>query len=194
VNVRPVRILLIAASVAYPVIIFLSLVYLKVSPRILSLSVFAVALVNFLVFTGERSSGPGRGRTIALSCLLAVLAVAAFVTNRTVVLRFYPVLVGLSLLTVFGFTLVKPPAMILRFALLQDKTLRESADFSAVERYCKKVTIIWCAFFIGNTAIALYTTLYASAFVWSLYNGLISYILMGCLFVGEFIVRKFVRR
>ena len=37
--------------------------------------------------------------------------------------------------------------------------------------------------------MALFNVLYGSLELWTLYNGLISYILIGILFLGEFIVR-----
>jgi uncharacterized membrane protein len=50
-------------------------------------------------------------------------------------------------------------------------------------------------FFFGiNGAIALATALWASAAFWSLYNGLIAYMLMGLLFAGEYLVRSHFKR
>lgn len=195
-NFRPGKILFIGASVVYPFLIFFSIVYLDLPPRFLSLPVFIVALGHFFAFTGNKSGGVHKIRTIALSIVLGSLAVGAFVTNSATVLRFYPVILGVTLLLTFSVTLIRPPSMILRFALLQDKTLAaaDAETYADAERYCIKVTLVWCLFFIVNTAIALYTTVYASPFVWSLYNGFISYMIMGVLFAGEFLVRRIVRR
>ncbi|MDD4916151.1 MAG: hypothetical protein PHW13_14090, partial [Methylococcales bacterium] len=55
--------------------------------------------------------------------------------------------------------------------------------------YTRRVTQIWCAFFVVNGGIALATALWSSIELWSLYNGLIAYVLMGILFVGEYLVR-----
>ena len=54
------------------------------------------------------------------------------------------------------------------------------------------MTIVWCCFFIINGGIAAYTTFFCSREVWALYNGGISYALMGTLFVVEYIIRKLV--
>jgi len=67
---------------------------------------------------------------------------------------------------------------------LQDPALPDEAI-----PYTRKVTIIWCGFFMLNGVLALLTTLYASDRIWALYNGLISYCLMGLLFAGEWLVR-----
>ncbi len=56
-------------------------------------------------------------------------------------------------------------------------------------QYTRRVTQVWCIFFFINGAIALGTALWASAAVWSLYNGVIAYLLMGGLLGGEYLVR-----
>ena len=55
--------------------------------------------------------------------------------------------------------------------------------------YTRRVTQIWCVFFVINGSIALGTALWASEAIWSLYTGVIAYVLMGILFVGEFLFR-----
>jgi uncharacterized membrane protein len=56
-------------------------------------------------------------------------------------------------------------------------------------QYTRRVTAVWCLFFILNGSVAA-----ASAFStrewWLLYNGLISYLLMGALYLGEWLVRR----
>jgi len=55
------------------------------------------------------------------------------------------------------------------------------------------VTIVWCVFLLLNGLVALWTALYASLELWTAYNGFVAYLLMGALFGGELLVRKFVR-
>ncbi|STQ08598.1 Predicted membrane protein [Enterobacter cloacae] len=52
------------------------------------------------------------------------------------------------------------------------------------------MTKVWCGFFIGNGAVALFTVLYADLRLWTLWNGMLSYILMGTLMAGEWLVRQ----
>jgi acyl-coenzyme A synthetase/AMP-(fatty) acid ligase len=80
--------------------------------------------------------------------------------------------------------------MIFRFASLMQPSVKTSLAKGRIERYCQKVTIVWCAFFVFNGSTALFTVFFASDAFWSIYNGGISYILMGILFCGELIVRK----
>jgi 3-hydroxymyristoyl/3-hydroxydecanoyl-(acyl carrier protein) dehydratase/uncharacterized protein YneF (UPF0154 family) len=97
-------------------------------------------------------------------------------------------------LAAFGSTLFFPPSMIFRFATIQDKSIRGSLTEKRVSAYCRKVTLVWCAFFVFNGSVAAWTIFFGTDAIWSVYNGGISYILIGVLFAGEFIVRKIVQR
>lgn len=189
------RILTIVLSILYPCLVFVGLTVFKTPPRVLSLCVAVVVAFNFLSITGKRAPRGGLSLSaIALPAALGALVVAVALTNSERLLKFYPVLVSASLLGTFGFTLLRPPSMILRFATVQDKALAEKPDFPRTERYCRNVTVVWCVFFFINMSMALYTTFFASSFAWSLYNGLISYILIGILFVGEMVVRPYFQK
>jgi len=61
-------------------------------------------------------------------------------------------------------------------------------------RYTRKVTVVWCVFFVLNGGAAAYTATSSSDATWALYNGLIAYVLMGCLMGTEWCVRQWVRR
>jgi acyl-coenzyme A synthetase/AMP-(fatty) acid ligase len=84
--------------------------------------------------------------------------------------------------------------MIFRFATIQDKSIKGSLEEKLVAAYCRKVTWMWCGFFIFNGSMAAITIFFGSDIIWSVYNGGISYILMGSLFAGEFLVRKMVQK
>ncbi|MCQ9052170.1 hypothetical protein [Vibrio diabolicus] len=103
-------------------------------------------------------------------------------------LHFYPVVVNVCMLCVFGLSLKQPQSIIERLARLQEPDLPASGV-----AYTRKVTMVWCAFFTLNAAVALYTC-FLPVKIWTLYNGLISYLLAGGLFAGEWIVRQFVRK
>ncbi|MFZ6657744.1 hypothetical protein [Undibacterium sp. TJN19] len=113
-----------------------------------------------------------------------LLAACAVWANALLPLKLYPVLVNAVLLSVFGFSLAVPPSMVERFARLREPDLPDVAI-----AYTRRVTQVWCAFFIINGALALSTALWASEAVWSLYTGVIAYLLMGLLFGIEYLVR-----
>ena len=122
------------------------------------------------------------------------VGLAGLLSGSALVLKLYPALVSASLLVLFGVSLACPPALIFRFALRQDKSIRGSLAEKAVEAYCRKVTWAWCVFFAGNGGLALWTALCASEAVWAVYNGGVSYILIGAMFAGEFMTRKAARK
>lgn len=88
---------------------------------------------------------------------LLLLAGSCALSNSELLLRLYPAAVNVGLLLIFAGSLVVPPSMVERFARLADADLPAAAI-----AYTRRVTQIWCAFFVANGACALYTALYAS--------------------------------
>lgn len=114
---------------------------------------------------------------------LALVAVAVL-HNAVLPLKLYPVLVNATLLAAFGASLLRGPSMVERLARLREPDLPPAAV-----AYTRRVTQVWCAFFIVNGAIALGLALAASDAAWSLYTGVIAYMAMGTLFGVEYLVR-----
>lgn len=104
--------------------------------------------------------------------------------NDWLSLRFYPVLMSLTFFLVFTSSLKYPPPIIERIARLQHPNLPPEGV-----RYTRKVTVVWSLFFLMNGLIATVTALWCSFAWWSLYNGLISYVLMGILMGTEYLIR-----
>jgi uncharacterized membrane protein/acyl-CoA synthetase (AMP-forming)/AMP-acid ligase II/3-hydroxymyristoyl/3-hydroxydecanoyl-(acyl carrier protein) dehydratase len=181
------KILLYAAAAVYPILIFLFLVVFHVSPRLISLVIVFFAAVYFFTFTSKKKYG---WRSFVSAGMLLAVGVAGFITNTALFLKFYPVGINCILLGVFSATLFSPPSMIFRFAIIQDKKISGSLGESRIAAYCRKVTLVWCVFFLLNGGTALYTAMFASDKIWSVYNGGISYALIGLLFLGEMIIRK----
>jgi len=93
------------------------------------------------------------------------------------------------LLAAFTYTLGHPPSMIEVFARVSNPDLPQDAI-----GYTRKVTMVWCGFFLINGLIALWTALLADIETWTLYNGLISYCAIGALVAGEVIFRRFLMK
>lgn len=125
-------------------------------------------------------------RWMAAGALL--LAACATWANALLPLKLYPVLVNAALLAAFGLSLFKGPPMVERLARLREPDLPPAAI-----AYTRTVTKVWCGFFVVNGGIALATALWASEALWSLYNGVIAYLLIGTLFAVEWLVRQRLR-
>jgi len=118
----------------------------------------------------------------------ALLIVVSVVSEAELGLRAYPVLVNLAMLSVFATSLWRGMPVIERLARLKEPDLPPAGV-----RYTRQVTRVWCAFFLFNASIAGWTALHADLATWTLYNGLISYVLMALLFGGEWLVRRRLR-
>jgi uncharacterized membrane protein len=145
------------------------------------------------IFTLRLLALPGRLQQLWLGKGLAwvgiLLALASWALKQTHWLLYYPVLVNALLLGLFAYSLYSPPTVVERLARLTEPQL----DAAGVA-YTRRVTQVWCGFFMINGAIALATCLSGDLSLWTLYNGGISYVLMGTLMGIEWIVRKRVRR
>lgn len=164
----------------YPLAIWLG--HGQVEPRLLAGILLLAALTRLPAL---------KVSTTARWWLGGALLLAAFTvwSNAMLPLKLYPVLVSVVMLTVFAYTLLAPPSMVERIARMREPDLPPEAI-----GYTRKVTQVWCGFFAINGVIALSTALWASPAVWSLYNGVISYLLMGLLFGGELLIRVYFKR
>ena len=126
---------------------------------------------------------PYWGKALALVAL--VLGGASLLLRTPDFVYFYPVMVNAVLLSIFVSSLYRPQTIVEKIARLKD------SRFSDLEiPYARKVTLAWALFFSINGCVALITVLMEDKFYWSIYNGAISYVLMGLMFVGEFYCRK----
>jgi uncharacterized membrane protein len=169
---------LLLASLAYPVVVYLALGH--VSPRWIALLLVALALARACV---TRESF-----WLGAAALASLLAAASFLGDRWGPLKLYPALVNLVMFGLFAMSLWRGPTVVERLA-----RLRETNFPPAAIAYTRRVTQVWCGFFVVNGLIAVATALWASAAAWALYNGLLSYVAMGALMGGEWLVRRRVR-
>ncbi len=185
------KVLAVISSILYPVIIFTSLTYFDASPRVLALVLLTVAMVYFISNTNKaKGKGFKSFQFWATISIATILAGITFITENSGYVKFYPVFMSLFLLLSFSLTLRKPPNMIFRFATLADKSILGGPNEVYVESYCRVVTKVWVTFFSLNGLVALFTALFTTYKIWTLYNGLISYIFIGLIAAVEFIVRK----
>jgi uncharacterized membrane protein len=120
--------------------------------------------------------------------LAATIGVAALVFRNGLSLQYYSVLISLFFLAVFAGSLTQEQSIVERLARRMEPDFPESAV-----RYTRRVTQAWCVFFVANTVITL-LCIRVGEEAWALYNGLVSYLLMGCMFAGEWLIRRRMKR
>lgn len=170
--------LVVLTGVVYPFIVYFG--FDSLSPRWFAVILALVWLLRSLTATGRQHKW--QTSAVLFFCLLL------FAANEPQLLHWYPVLVNLLLMAVFGASLCYGPPLIERLARLQEAELPHYAI-----AYTRKVTVAWVLFFIGNATVAAVLTLWAPRSWWLLYNGFIAYILIGLMFAIEWWVRQRVR-
>lgn len=176
---RLVSLVLALVTIAYPLLVYLGLGHFE--PRWFASILLLMGLIRLVAKPSPTTWG-----LVAAALLLAALT---WLSNTWLPLKLYPVGVNLLLAVLFGASLVYPPPVIERIARLSDPDLPAQGV-----AYTRTVTKVWLAFFVVNGALALATALWASDAVWTLYNGLISYCLIGILGGTEWLVRRRVLR
>lgn len=137
------------------------------------------------------------GKAVAMSrsglfTVLRILAMPLFVwgvylLKANVWFRLYPVIMVAIALAAFAISLFRRP-------LVETIACRmgERLDARGVA-YCRNVTRLWTAFLAVHLAVTV-ATVFASYEIWAVYNGFVAYVLMGALFLGEWLYRRRVRR
>ncbi len=175
----------IVLAILWPFVV-LYLVY-QDKVQLMSFLLFGYFIVRYLILS--RTLQKNKQLALMLSATGIVLCGLSALFKNYQALLYYPVVVNITLLGVFGYSLYRPPSMIERFARLQQSDLTPFG-----QRYTFRVTQIWCLFFIINGSLALFSVLWGDMVLWAWWNGFISYLLIGCLLVGEWLIRKRVQR
>ncbi|MCZ4058745.1 hypothetical protein O3W44_06095 [Pantoea sp. LMR881] len=137
----------------------------------------------------RRQKTPFSNLTGWLALLGALLCASSITLRSQHLLLWYPVVVNLAMLLLFAASLWRAMPLVERLARLREPNLPPQAV-----RYTRRVTQVWCLFFIFNGGMALATCLIGNLHLWTLWNGGISYLLIGMLMGGEWLVRQRMRR
>lgn len=177
------NILLAALTVLYPFAVYFG--QEQLGAKGFALILFALFSLRFIININKANNK----QAWLLLGLMAIFSLFIYNENSIQGLLLYPVIVNSVFFTIFYYSLFTKTSIIERLARIQEPDLPPSGI-----RYTRKVTQAWCLFFIFNGSMALYTALYCDMKVWSLYNGMIAYILIAILFLGELPIRHIVKR
>lgn len=120
--------------------------------------------------------------------LVTFCVIFLFYVKRFVFLKFYPPICNFIIFSIFFGSLFCKETIIQKFARACGDKLEKPAW-----NYTRNITYIWCIFMFINLLISIWT-IFMPDKVWILYNGCISYILIGLLFAAEYIVRIILRK
>ena len=145
------------------------------------------ASLELLVFAALTLWRGFQAKTVALRLwsflLAAVLLVGAYFANAYFV-WLVPSFVYLWLTALFGQTLLSPPSLCERLVRLQ------YPDFQpGIAEYLRELTWVWTLFFAVNVVVCALLPALAGQRAWAIYTGVVVYLLMGLLGVGEWFYR-----
>ena len=182
-----VTVLIVAGLLAYPLAIYFAAG--RVAPKILMAGVLTLLALRVLFKAWRKPRRPWSW--LGLAAVLLVGAIAVLFTHGLSLshVRLYPVAIDAVFFLVFFISLFTHKPLVERIARA---TGHEFGPQSVL--YTRRVTWVWSGVLLANTLIALYTALYTSMATWTLYNGLLSYLLIGTVFLAEYLVRRQVRR
>src|SRR5918993_221159 len=124
-------------------------------------------------------------RALLVGILLAALLGAAVLSHQQLVAALPSIALNLTLASVFAVTLRRGETpLIVRIAELDGATLT-----SQFRRYLQALTQAWAIFFAAMAGLSLLLILYAPFAWWSLFINVLSWPLIGLMFIAEWLVR-----
>lgn len=175
--------LLTSTTIGYPFLISAGIALDR--PRLVAVVIGVALLIPGALAWRAGSRREALWRLADAALAMAFLAVAAIV-NRGQVFRLGPALANVVMLFSFGRTLVRGPSIVEVIA-----RARHHGDLPpGGESYCRRLTLLWCAFFALNAGFIAWLAFYASLGWWTIYTGVLAYLLAGALFMAEVAYRR----
>ena len=188
------KILFGALAILYPLLVFCALVVFNLPVRYLSIGIIAFA-VAYSVINSRHSTGRRSAALFVSPAILCVIgAVSLCMGDSPLVLKLYPALADLAYLTIFTTSFFAPPPLADYFIEIFDRSIKDRIPQPQFARYCFRATLVWCVFFVIDGVIALLTVFFGSDIIWAIYNSGITYVIMGFIFFGEFILLKMIAK
>ncbi len=184
-----IQLAVLGALFLYPFIIYFGFHFLSIQ----SLSLIVIVLLGFRFMALRNSALTTKYTKIAFIALIFIGIICAgisFFISDVFFIKLYPILMNVGFFILFSSSLFTAENIILRVA---KKTAKSPLPKAAVG-YTKKVTVVWCVFFIINALISLVTALFFSITIWTIYNGFISYLLIAIVMLTEIGVRQRVKK
>ena len=178
-------------AILYPLLVFCALVVFNLPVRYLSIGIIAFA-IGYSVINSRHYKGK---KTIALfvsPVILCAIGAISLLMDSSLILKLYPALADLAYITIFTTSFFFPPPFAFYFIDIFDKTIKAKIPREQFERYCFKATLVWCVFFALDGIIAVITSFWGTDIIWGIYNSGITYVIMGLIFAGEFVILKMI--
>ena len=123
-----------------------------------------------------------------LPIIISFCVILLFYFKRFFVLKFYPPICNFVIFLIFFISLFTKETIIQKIARSCGDKLESPAFI-----YTRRITYVWCVFLFLNFLMSVWT-IFLSGKIWLIYNGCISYLLVGLMFGVEYTVRIILRK
>jgi len=178
-------------AILYPLFVFFALVIFKLPIRYLSIGIIAFAIA-YSVFNSRNFKGKNKASLFISPLILCGIGAVSLLLDDEIVIKLYPVLADLSYLVIMITSFVFPPPLAYYFIDIFDKTMKTVIPKQRFDLYCFRASIVWCVYFVldGIAAMITVTVYHESNLIWGIYNAGITYVIMGIIFLAEYIILK----
>ena len=177
-----VMVALLVLTLVYPFLVYSHVD--AISPRWYGAALLAVVILRFAVMGNHR-----RLLDWVSASLIAGFCLLIMIFESKALLKFYPVMMSAGMGGLFIVSLSAPQCLIERFARAGGKT-----PPAAARGYLRQLNLYWGVLLLSNGLISAYTAAFASLATWTLYNGLISYLVIASFVVIELGYRRYYKK
>ena len=171
----------LALIILYPLLVHLSVVIDVPQLQVAAIICFACGLLFKGLQRGNKTAW------LVLVCVCLIALGFGFLNITLYVLYLPPILLPLLLLFVFGRTLL--PGQEALITAIGEASRGPLSP--AMRRYTRRITQFWCGVFLVMMLWSIILPWLEQPDVWSWFTNVINYGLVGVLFIGEFILRKY---
>lgn len=172
------------ALLAFPLAVWLG--HGRVPDRILAALLLALLALRVAAAAVVRRSRLLAAAVAALGA--GALACGLIPWPGRVPVRYYPVVVSGAIAAAFLASLATSRPLVERIARLTEPVLPPQGI-----AYCRRLTWFWAGLLAANAAVAFATARWGTLALWTLYNGLVSYLILGAAGLGEYLLRRRLR-
>jgi len=181
-------------AIMYPVLVFCALVIFKLPIRYLSIGIIIFAII-YSIINSRHYKGKHTVALFVSPLILCVIGVVSlYLDDSPVFIKLYPALASIAYLTIMLTSFLFPPPLAYYFIDIFDKSIKTKIPKQTFDNFCFRASVVWCVFFAVDAVIAALTAFFSSEIFWGIYNGGITYCIMGLIFIGEFIVLKAIEK
>lgn len=167
-------------TLLYPIIFFTAR---DLPSYLISILLLSVAIINLYIVIKLKFTKTD----IFVPIIFLFVGVFSFFIHSNIIFRMIPAVISFYFLSLFAKSNFSDTTLIEHFASIRHKEVFNTQTIL----YFKKLNWIWTWFLSINLLIQI-IVIFMPLYIWVLYTSVISYLLMGTLFIVEFIYRKLI--